>query len=41
VSLFGEFADDELLKIANTHVGEWGAEFTMESVLKVEDAEWQ
>lgn len=41
VTLFGEVADSELLKIANAHVGEWGAEFTMESVLKVEDAEWQ
>ncbi len=41
VSLFGGVADDELLKIANARVGEWGAEFTMESVLKVEDAEWQ
>ena len=41
VSLFGEVTDGELLKIANSQVGEWGAEFTMESVLKVEDAEWQ
>lgn len=41
VTLFGEVADGELLKIANSHVGEWGAEFTMESVLKAEDAEWQ
>lgn len=41
VTLFGEFADAELLRIANAHIGEWGAEFTMESVLKVEDAEWQ
>lgn len=41
VTLFSEAAEDELLKIANAHVGEWGAEFTMESVLKVEDAEWQ
>lgn len=41
VTLFGEVADSELLKIANAHVGEWGAEFTMESVLKGEDAEWQ
>lgn len=41
VSLFGALADGELLKIANSQVGEWGAEFAMESVLKVEDAEWQ
>jgi hypothetical protein len=41
MSAFGEASDQELLKIANSHVGEWGAEFAMESVLKVEDAEWQ
>lgn len=41
VSLCAAVSDDELLKIANAHVGEWGAEFTMESVLKVEDAEWR
>jgi len=41
VSLCAAVPDDELLKLANAHVGEWGAEFTMESVLKVEDAEWR
>lgn len=41
VSLFGGASDDELLKITNAHVGEWGAEFAMESVLKAEDAEWR
>lgn len=41
VSLLGEMSDDELLDIANSQVGEWGAEFTMESVLKVEDAAWR
>ena len=41
VSLFGDVSDNELLKITNSKVGEWGAEFAMESVLKVEDAEWQ
>jgi hypothetical protein len=41
VSLFGGVSDDDLLKITNVHVGEWGAEFAMESVLKVEDAEWR
>ena len=40
VSLFGDVLDSELLKIANSQVGEWGAEFAQESVLKVEDAEW-
>ena len=41
VSLFQDMSDNELLKIANSQVGEWGSEFAMESVLKVEDAEWQ
>lgn len=41
VSLLGESSDDDLLRITNSQVGKWGAEFTMESVLKVEDAEWQ
>lgn len=41
MSLFGDVSDGEVLKIANSQVGEWGAEFAMESVLKVEDAEWQ
>lgn len=40
-TIFGELSDSEVLKIANSQVGEWGAEFAMESVLKVEDAEWQ
>lgn len=41
VPLFEDTSDTELLTIANAHVGEWGAEFAMESVLKVEDAEWR
>lgn len=41
LSFFGEMSDGEILKIANSQVGEWGAEFAMESVLKMEDAEWQ
>jgi len=41
VSVFGDISDSELLTIANSQAGEWGAEFAMESVLKVEDAEWQ
>lgn len=40
VSLFGKVSDEELLSIVNSHVGEWGAEFTMESVLKMEVSEW-
>jgi hypothetical protein len=40
VSWLGETSDDDLFKLANSRVGEWGAEFSMESVLKVEDAEW-
>jgi hypothetical protein len=41
VQLFREVSDSELQTTANTYVGEWGAEFAMESVLKVEDAEWR
>jgi len=41
VSMFGEMPDSKLINIANTQVGEWGAEFAMESVLKAEEAEWQ
>lgn len=41
VSLLGEKTDTELVNMANSQVGEWGAEFAMESVLKVESAEWQ
>lgn len=41
VSKFLDVSDSELLKIANSQVGEWGAEFAMESALKVEVAEWQ
>jgi hypothetical protein len=41
VQLFREVSDSELRTTANTYVGEWGAEFAMESVLKVEDAEWR
>ena len=41
VSLFREMSDSDLLKVANSQIGEWGAEFAMEAVLKVEDAEWQ
>ena len=41
VSLLGETSDNDLLNMANAQVGKWGAEFAMESVLKVEDAEWR
>ena len=41
VSLFEDVSDSELLRIADAQVGEWGAEFAMESVLKVEDDEWR
>ena len=41
VSLFTDVSDGDVLKIANSQVGVWGAEFAMESVLKVEDTEWQ
>ncbi|WP_137173010.1 ABC-three component system middle component 2 [Massilia sp. HP4] len=41
VPLFGDTSDSDLLKIVNSQSGEWGAEFAMESVLRVEDAEWQ
>lgn len=41
VSSFWNLSDSELLKITNSQIGEWGAEFAMESVLKVEDVEWQ
>lgn len=41
VSLLGETPDEEVLAIAKANIGEWGAEFAMESVLKMEDAGWQ
>lgn len=41
VSLFAETPDNELLSLASSQVGKWGAEFEMESVLKIEGDEWQ
>ena len=41
VSFLDETPDSKLLQISNNQAGEWGAEFAMESILKVEDAEWQ
>jgi len=34
---FGDVADADLELLANKHVGEWGAEFAMESVIWTED----
>jgi len=36
---FDSSSDDELQQIANQHAGEWGAEFTLESVLYEEEIE--
>lgn len=33
VNGFGQIPEDDLEKIVNEHIGEWGAEFAMESVL--------
>ncbi|MGQ0700454.1 MAG: ABC-three component system middle component 2 [Panacagrimonas sp.] len=41
VSAFMELTDIQLVRVANEHVGEWGAEFEMESVLKAEDSSWE
>jgi hypothetical protein len=40
ITTHGGLSDTALTNITNTHIGEWGAEFAMESVLKVEEAEW-
>jgi hypothetical protein len=39
-SELGELTDDSVLRLAREHVGEWGAEFAMESVLRMEDEVW-
>lgn len=39
-SELGELNDDAILRLAREYVGEWGAEFAMESVLKMEDEVW-
>jgi hypothetical protein len=36
MSTFGERSDDSVSSIAREHIGEWGAEFEMESVLRLE-----
>lgn len=41
VSEFSKLTDDEINQIAVEHIGEWGAEFAMESVLHVQEASWQ
>jgi hypothetical protein len=38
VSEFGEHSDSSLSSIAREHIGEWGAEFEMESVLRQEQS---
>ena len=41
VLTFGEMSDAQLMQIATKRIGEWGAEFTMESVLKLKEEAWQ
>ena len=36
-STFGDVTDTDIELLANKHIGEWGAEFAMESVLWTED----
>ena len=38
VSAFSELDDAALAQIASEHIGEWGAEFEMESVLRLEQS---
>ena len=38
VAAFGAIAEAELEQMVREHIGEWGAEFAMESVLWSEDA---
>jgi len=37
ISELGSLADNELDQLATSHIGEWGAEFTMESVLHIQE----
>jgi len=37
VSFFKSTSDEDLLRLANSEAGEWGAEFEMESLLRAED----
>lgn len=36
VTAYGDMEDDRLLQMTREHIGEWGAEFEMEAVLKSE-----
>lgn len=38
MSAFGDLNDPALARIASEHIGEWGAEFEMESVLRLEQS---
>lgn len=38
MSGFGELNDTALARLASEHIGEWGAEFEMESVLRLEQS---
>jgi hypothetical protein len=37
ITNFGALSDEEVTKFAGNHIGEWGAEFAMESVLHVQE----
>ncbi len=41
VQEFEGLSDNEITQLSEKHVGEWGAEFEMESVLNVQEAAWQ
>ncbi len=41
VTEFGGLSDDEITQLAEKHIGEWGAEFEMESVLNAQEVSWQ
>lgn len=41
VTEFGGLSDDEITQLAEKNVGEWGAEFEMESVLNAQEVSWQ
>lgn len=38
---FSELDDAQLTQDTSRHIGEWGAEFALESVLKLENESWQ
>lgn len=41
LSLYGDLSDSDILKKANAQTGQWGAEFTLESVLLEEEFAWR